>query len=233
VLKINFPHRESLSEPSALRHWDGNGAVGLLDEQEDMRALLLERCIPGEKLWDIPDLAATSEVIGVFERLWDRPAPDDLFEPLSSAAVSWAEHFEAILAVPRGPGERALVEGALMFLSTEPSGDRADVVLHQDLHGGNVLKRGSEWIAIDPKPLAGEREFDTASFIRDRRDELTSDPDAGSTVRRRIDILSEHLGLDRARVKGWALVHALAWGSDPAGELYPEHALAARLIAQA
>ena len=63
------------------------------------------------------------------------------------------------------------------------------VVLHQDLHGGNVLRAQREpWLAIDPKPLVGEREFDTASFLRDRRWELPERPrpagsgcDAGST----------------------------------------------------
>ena len=39
------------------------------------------------------------------------------------------------------------------------------VVLHQDFHGGNVLRAAREpWLAIDPKPLVGEREFDTRGW---------------------------------------------------------------------
>jgi len=44
------------------------------------------------------------------------------------------------------------------------------VVLHQDFHSGNVLRATRErWLAIDPKPLVGEREFAAASLLRDRR----------------------------------------------------------------
>ena len=82
------------------------------------------------------------------------------------------------------------------------------MVLHQDLHGGNVLRaERSPWLAIDPKPLVGEREFDLASLIRDTRERIDE-----RLVRRRLDLLSELLGLDRERMRCWALVHALAWG---------------------
>ena len=68
------------------------------------------------------------------------------------------------------------------------------------------------WLAIDPKPLVGEREFDGASLLRDRRDELVRDPDPQRRVRRRLDQLSAELTLDRERLRGWGIVHALAWG---------------------
>jgi len=86
-------------------------------------------------------------------------------------------------------------------------------VLHQDLHGGNILRaRREPWLAIDPKPLVGEREFDTASFLRDRRWELRNTPQASMTVRRRLDVLAGELELDRGRMRGWGIAHALAWG---------------------
>ena len=41
------------------------------------------------------------------------------------------------------------------------------VLLHQDLHAENVLAAGREpWLVIDPKPLAGEREFAVAPIVR-------------------------------------------------------------------
>ena len=97
--------------------------------------------------------------------------------------------------MPRWPAELAHSQGE-------------QVVLHQDLHGGNVLRaERSPWLAIDPKPLVGEREFDLASLIRDTRERIDE-----RLVRRRLDLLSELLGLDRERMRCWALVHALAWG---------------------
>jgi len=31
-------------------------------------------------------------------------------------------------------------------------------------------------------------------------------------VRRRLDLLATELGLDRDRMRGWSIAHALAWG---------------------
>jgi streptomycin 6-kinase len=106
------------------------------------------------------------------------------------------------------------------------------VVLHQDLHGGNVLRAGGGWRAIDPKPLAGDPAFDAASLLRDRRDELVSDPAAAARVRRRLDLLADELGHDRERMRLWALVHALAWGVEDDG-VQEEMLFAAELLVRA
>ena len=58
----------------------------------------------------------------------------------------------------------------------------------------------------------GERAFDVASLLRDRRPELAADPHPARRVRDRVDRLSEALDVDRERMRRWAVVHALAWG---------------------
>jgi len=101
------------------------------------------------------------------------------------------------------------------------------VLLHQDLHGGNVLAAEREpWLVIDPKPLAGEREFGLASIIRS--------PELGHSKRAvlgRLNRLTSELGLDRERSRGWALAQTVAWtsGSDP----HPGHVETARWLLQA
>jgi streptomycin 6-kinase len=65
-----------------------------------------------------------------------------------------------------------------------------------------------------PKPLVGEREFDTASLLRDRRWELRTDPDPVGRIRRRLDQLAAELDLDHERLRGWGIAHALAWNPD-------------------
>ena len=47
MLKLQFPHREVEHEAEALRRWDGDGAVRLLDVAPEHHALLLERAEPG------------------------------------------------------------------------------------------------------------------------------------------------------------------------------------------
>ena len=94
------------------------------------------------------------------------------------------------------------------------------------------MRGGRGWVAIDPKPLLGERAFDLASYVRDRRSELALDPYAGDVVRRRLDRLCATLGVDRELARGWALAHSLAWGFDAAGSFNPDHVLVASLLAR-
>ncbi len=105
-----------------------------------------------------------------------------------------------------------MVEETVGFLEEAGPSQGEAVVLHQDFHGGNVLRSERGWLAIDPKPLVGEREFDTASLLRDRRDELAKDRAAARRLRRRLDQLCSVLNLDRERARRLGIAHALAWG---------------------
>ena len=75
----------------------------------------------------------------------------------------------------------------------------------------DVAAEREPWLAIDPKPLAGEREFAVASIVRSfelghsKRDALY-----------RLDRLTAELGLDRERARGWTIAQTVAWsgGSD-------------------
>jgi len=210
VLKINFPEPESECEPDALAVWAGEGAVRLLAEDYDRRALLVERCKPGTQLWAASDSDETMRIAaGVLRRLW-RPPPDDhRFRLLQDVAAAWAEE------LAQGPHEQTLVDEAVAFLREAGPTQGEAVVLHQDFHGGNVLRSSREpWLTIDPKPLVGEREFDTASLLRDRRWELRADPAPQARIRCRLDLLAAELDLDRERMRGWGIAHALAWDHD-------------------
>ena len=59
---------------------------------------------------------------------------------------------------------------------------------------------------IDPKPLAGEREFNAAPIVRDYV--LGHSREA---VLHRLDRLSAELGLDRERALGWTIGQTVAW----------------------
>jgi streptomycin 6-kinase len=234
VLKVSFPSEESEREADALAHWDGRGAARLVAHDPLRRALLLERCEPGTTLWELDEDEANAVAADVLRRLW-RPAPArHSFRILGLEAARWALQLPLRWERLGRPCERELLDEALAFLGTVGTAERgAPVVLHQDFHGGNVLRAGREpWLAIDPKPLVGEREFDLASLLRDRRAELARDPGAGARVRRRLDRLTADLGVDRERARGWGIVHALAWGLDE-DRVFPEHLACARWLAAA
>jgi streptomycin 6-kinase len=206
--------------------------VRLLDDDAESRALLLERCRPGTTLWEERERVATDVMGDVLTGLWETPAPASPFRSLVEAAGIWSEHLRAAYERAKPPFETSLLDDALGFMATARSADSSDVVLHQDLHGGNVLRRGGDWVAIDPKPLVGERAFDLASYVRDRRDRLRDDRDSEAAVRMRLEQLCSVLDVDRERAKGWALAHALAWSFDAEANFYPDHVLAARLISR-
>lgn len=206
VLKVFLVGLENAQEGEALEHYAGRGAVRMLAREPG--ALLLERLRPGTALWDVEDDDAACRVVaGLLRQLWRPPTDPSVFRALGDDAAMWATHLERDYATAGAPFERSLLDEALRAAADLPDGQGEHVVLHQDLHGGNVLRWGGGWVAIDPKPVVGEREFDLASLIRDRRWAVTEE-----VVRRRLDLLAGELGLDRERMRRWSLLHALAWG---------------------
>ncbi|MFG1872319.1 aminoglycoside phosphotransferase family protein [Micromonospora arborensis] len=205
VLKLQYPDEESQHEADALAHWDGVGAIRLLAHDPDRRALLVERCQPGTALHEIPLDRALDAMIDLLPRLW-RPAGTP-FTPLAEEAAGWVDRMPRKWERAGRPYERRLLDEALALLSGLASSQGEQVLVNQDLHAGNVLAADREpWLAIDPKPLTGEREFSVVPMVRGR--ELGHSPAA---VRHRLDRLSIELGLDRERVRGWTIGHTLAW----------------------
>jgi streptomycin 6-kinase len=195
VLKLVHPHRESEHEADALRAWDGDGAVRLLAQDGD--ALLLERCEPGTPLSAVGQEAALDVLIGWLPRLW-QPAGEP-FHRLADEAAWW---FPKLPQTRLGDAAREAIES---LAGTQDQ----QVLLHQDLHGDNVLAAKREpWLVIDPKPLAGEREFAVAPIVRSW--ELG---EAKRDVLYRFDRLTSELGLDRERARGWTIAQTVAWSS--------------------
>lgn len=188
VLKLIYPHREAEREADALERWDGDGAVRLLARDDERHALLLERCDPGTWLsqWNGDRLGV---LIGLLPRLWK---PADGFHTLADELSFWEDDLD-----DRTRG-----------LAHELASSQGELVLvHQDLHGDNVLAAEREpWLVIDPKPLAAEREFAVAPIVRS--------PELGHSRRetlQRLDRLCDELHLDRERARGWTIVQTVAW----------------------
>jgi streptomycin 6-kinase len=225
VLKVQDPHRESEYEADALELWDGDGAIRLLDHEPDEHALLLERCVPGTPLSAAGAEAALDVFVELLPRLW-KPAGAP-FRSLAAESASWAESLGETWERFGRPFERKLLDAALEALQELPKTQGPQVLLHQDLHGDNVLAAQREpWLAIDPKPLAGEREFGIAPIVRSR--ELGH---SRAEVLGRFDRLTSELGLDRERTRGWTIGQTIAWAFD--GEHQRGHAEVARWLLEA
>ncbi|MFF3016336.1 aminoglycoside phosphotransferase family protein [Streptomyces sp. NPDC057939] len=212
ALKLLVPDEESEGEPLALRTWAGRGCVELWEHDVPTGTLLLERLDEGRHLSELAerDSRAAVGVIGeLLGRLTSVPAPEGLrgLDGIVARMLDGAPGAAALLADPL---ERRLLSdcaAAVAEVAAEP-GDR---LLHWDLHFDNVLAGGrggaggtggrEPWLAIDPKPLAGDPGFELLpSIVNNFRAE---------EVRWRFDLLTEVIGLDRERARAWTLGRVL------------------------
>ena len=196
VLKVVPPDDDEADEEAdALGLWNGDGAVRLLRHDRSRRALLLERARPGDDLSTLAEDEATAVAVELGARLW-RPARAP-FRSIHEHVPRWladaAEH-------PLAPLARALY-------ARLPK--RADMLVHGDFHHHNVLLSERGWLAIDPKPMLGEPEFDVASFLWNPL-----------PYRMRVDVTEHRLaafaaaGLDERRMREWAVIRGAYLGAD-------------------
>ncbi len=221
VLKLNAPsHFEADTEADALERWDGRGAVRVLARDDERRAFLMERCVPGTRLWDA-GIDETSVVADLLPRLQIEVSGAHPFRLLADEAERWADEVPRWFDAAGEPFERSLLDFAVdVFRSADRSATR---LVNQDLHGGNILRAEREpWLVIDPKPLVGERELEATALLRN-----------ADSVTRWLDALAD-LGLDRERARGWGVAHNLAWARDENRHVWlSEHVEEARRILSA
>jgi len=224
VLKVQWPHEECRYEAHALKVWDGNGAVRLIATDTQRSAMLLERCTPGESLAQANLDDAIGVLIDLLPHLWT--SGQEPFKPLSQEARGWQATLQALPKI-NGPGAtNGLIEAATRIISELADSQGPQVLLHQDLHGDNVLSSTrSAWLVIDPKPLVGEREFALSPILRSSEFGTTK---AGLLYR--LDRLTEAFSLDRKRACGWAIAQGIAWNPRP-DQAAQQHQFARWLLA--
>jgi streptomycin 6-kinase len=232
VLKVSFVDEETQHEPDALRHWAGDGAVRLVDAEPARGALLLERLEPGTALGDHPDRA---EAIGIacslLRRLW-RPVPDGHpFSLVRDLASRLADELPGRFVRQDRPFDERLVRTAADLCHDLADSSEEAVLANRDFHLWNVLAAEREpWLVIDPKPLVGERAFDTGHLVRTLLPERL---DVGS-VDAIVDRLAAELELEPTHVRAWALVRSVddaLWGLSTGGTDVEWDVRCARLLA--
>ncbi|MGK5637798.1 aminoglycoside phosphotransferase family protein [Streptomyces sp. URMC 126] len=243
ALKLQPIDDERAGEPLALRAWNGGGAVRLLEHDPATATLLLERLDATRSLDDEPDAeAALLTLAGLLARLHTAPAPEGM-RHLGDVVREMLTGVPEALPALEDPAERRWLADCaevVRDVADEP-GDR---LLHWDLHYENVLaplpgspaaERGP-WLAIDPVPLVGDPCFDLMPAFDNRWDDLVATGDVERAVRRRFDLMTDVLSLDRGRAARWTMARALQnslWDvEDGETRLQEEQMAVARAVAR-
>jgi streptomycin 6-kinase len=233
VIKFQLLDEETEGEPEALRLWAGRGAARLLDYDDQTGTLLLERLDSGRMLSTMCDQGTshTRQAVLVIAELLARltavTAPTGM-RRLGDITAQMVTDLPQALAAVGDPAERALLDQCGSAVR-EVMGEPGEQLLHWDLHYENVLAGNREpWLAIDPKPLAGNPGFELFPAI-------DNSFDAGDVLWR-FDAMTEVLELDRQRAKAWTLGRVLQnslWEIQDNRPPAPDHLEVARQLLEA
>lgn len=202
MLKLGMPHMEGRDEIAGLRFWNGDPTVHLLEADDELGAMLMERCEPGTVLRMLPEPEQDVIIASLLRRLWRMPAAPYPFRQLSFMLAQWRD--ETLADKNEWPDDGLVREGLRLF-SELPRTARVEALLATDLHAGNVLRAQREpWLVIDPKPFIGDVAYDATQHLLNCDARLRSNPDG--TIQRLADLLE----LDYERVRLWTFARAAA-----------------------
>ncbi|GIH15337.1 aminoglycoside phosphotransferase family protein [Rugosimonospora africana] len=203
ALKVTWPEASTRDEAIALRAWHGRGMVGLLDAEPDAGALLLERLDHTRSLHALP-LWDAAEVAGSLIRTLAVPAPAGL-RTLHEVAAGIRESLPRRQRALGDPVPAGWAEAACRY-AQELAGAGQHVLIHADLHYGNVLAATRvPWLAVDARALHGAPEYSVPELMWNRADELSTDAD----VRRLLRVVAEAGSLDVEVAYGWVVARCV------------------------
>jgi streptomycin 6-kinase len=213
VLKLGMPHMEGADEIHGLRFWNGEPTVRLLEADDDLGAMLLERCQPGYMLRSKPEYKQDVVIADLLKRLWRTSASLNgmhRFRHLSEMLQAWSQ--ETLVQARHWP-DAGLVREGLQILQELGQPLPTDTLLATDLHAGNVLRSEREpWLVIDPKPFLGDPAYDVVQHLHNCEARLYRNP---KDMVKRLAQLAE---VDVERLQLWTFARAAAdprpdWGN--------------------
>ena len=206
VLKVLKRQGDEWASGQVVRAFQGHGVVRVHEYLDG--AMLLERLMPGHSLVGMALDGRDNEAIDILAdvvRHMSARTP-----PASCATVhDWAKVFERYPASGDDSIPRDLVEEGYRRFLVLASSQQQPHLLHGDLHHYNVLLDSDRgWLAIDPKGVVGETEYEIGAILRNPIEQ----PDlflSTATVERRIAQIANGLSVSIDRVLGWGFAQAV------------------------
>jgi streptomycin 6-kinase len=222
ILKIGVPHREFLSEMSALRLFNGDGACRLFEYDEGKGFLLLERLHPGTMLSEVDDDDKRTHIaVDVMQKIWRLVESVQEQTPALHKFIQLTDWFDELKNIRphfdggTGPFPKKVLEQVESFL---PQALTDDVrLIHGDFHHFNILKSERGWLAIDPKGVIGPVGYEIGPLMINPWKGFSGWSSFQVNTKRRVDIIQERLGWEREMIVQWATAHAVlsAWWDYP------------------
>ena len=232
VLKITFPEHETRARGGRARPLERRRRRAAARGRPGARGAAGRAPRSGPEAERLPDEAVANTIAaGVLRRLWSRPpAPDAPFMRLDEVVELWAAVNEAPAADPaaaRRPRRRPRPRAA-----AEPrrAGGPAPGLPHRQ----HAARRAAR-LARDRPQAAGRR---ARVRLRGARARPPHGADATSRDRSPASAAGStsspsELELDRERIRGWAVVHAVAWGGETGPGWDPAMVACANWLAEA
>ena len=220
VLKMGVPNNEMRSEMAALRLFNGEGACRLLEYDEEKCWMLLERLNPGVMLAAMEDdEEATRIAAEVMKRIWrglDTFVLDhheNKFIQLTDWFLGGFERMRKRFNGGVGPLDKKLVERVESSVKDFFAENHNPVLMHGDFHHFNILSSERGWLIIDPKGVIGPAGYEIGPLMMNPWGSISDGSRLKVQIKKRIDILHQHLGFERERIREWSLAHAIlsAW----------------------
>ena len=209
ILKLIKQPGDEWRAGEILSAFNGKGVVCV--HEATAGAMLLERLGPGNNLVELSSAGRDEEATDILIDVIRKMSSVNSGANVKGCATveDWGEGFARYLVTGNEQIPRDLVASAQSVFADLCASQGRKQLLHGDLHHYNVLfdsKRG--WLAIDPKGVIGELEYEIGAVLRNpiERPDLFLSP---SIIEPRVNQLTSKLNLNRERVLAWTFSQAV------------------------
>jgi streptomycin 6-kinase len=224
VLKVSKPTSDEFRAGQVLRAFNDDGTVHVIQTKSE--AILMELLDPGDELVNLvragKDVESTEIFADLLRKMAHHSPPTDC-----PSTFDWARGFDRyLMSNDKRIPEPLVAEARELYLSLANS-QTSTMLLHGDLQHYNVLfdsKRG--WVAIDPKGIVGELEYEIGAIVRNPT-EMPEFYTLKETVERRLNYFAKALNLNYDRALAWTFAQAVLsaiWDVEDEHQVQPDHA---------
>ena len=209
ALKVSSSRNSFEAEVEALRGFGDHRTARVRDAWLEEHAILLERVEPGRAL---AYEATEDEAMRVAARLLSAGWPDAPSTTAAAALATFDVSLERAIAghdTGSCPVDLKLLQRALAMFRELLDHEAEPVLLHGDLHYGNILSSDrAGYLLIDPKGYVGEAAFDVGYLVSRPSPPARDALPLSKAIDRRLAFLPGATGLDPHRVAAFAFVAA-------------------------